>query len=72
MSPLPNLLIVDDTEENLIFLESVISNMPVNLIQALSGAEALDITQGMELALAIIDVRMPNMNGYELAVSLNE
>jgi PAS domain S-box-containing protein len=72
MSQFPNILIVDDIEENLILLESVISGIKVHLIKALSGAEALEKTKGIELALAIIDVRMPDVNGYELAATLNE
>lgn len=72
MNYLPNLLIVDDTRENLAYLEVVIRKMNVNLIQALSGPEALEKTRGIELALAIIDVRMPGMNGYELAMKMNE
>lgn len=72
MNNLPNLLIVDDSEENLVFLESVIRKVQVNLIKALSGSEALDKTKGIELALAIIDVRMPVMSGYELAIRINE
>jgi signal transduction histidine kinase/DNA-binding response OmpR family regulator len=72
MKHLPNLLIVDDTEENLAFLEAIIRKINVNLIQALSGPEALEKTKGIELALAILDVRMPGMNGYELARRINE
>ena len=72
MKNLPNLLIVDDSEENLAFLESVTRKTDINLIQALSGPEALEKTRGVELALAIIDVRMPGMNGYELAMKMNE
>jgi PAS domain S-box-containing protein len=67
----PNLLIVDDNKENLAFLRSIMRNMKVNLIQALSGPEALEKIQGIELALAIIDVQMPGMNGYELAKKIN-
>ena len=72
MKHLPNLLIVDDTEQNLLLLETVIKRIKVNLIQASSGAEALKKTYGIELALAIIDVQMPEMNGYELALKMNE
>ncbi len=69
---LPNLLIVDDVRVNLKLLESIIRRVKVNLIQALSGSEALEKTRGIELALAIIDVHMLGMNGYELAVKMNE
>ena len=71
MNSLPNLLIVDDSEKNLMLLTSVIRKLKINLIQALSGFEALEKVQGVELALAIIDVRMPGMDGYELAKKLN-
>jgi PAS domain S-box-containing protein len=72
MKHLPNLLIVDDSEENLDLLEKVIKKVNVNLIKALSGQEALEKTRGIDLPLAIIDVRMPGMNGYELALKMNE
>jgi len=72
MKYLPNLLVVDDSQENLLLLETVIKTVKVNLIQAISGEEALEKTRGVELALAIIDVRMPEMNGFELVMKMNE
>jgi PAS domain S-box-containing protein len=72
MKNMPNLLIVDDSQENLLLLETLIKNINVNLIQAISGEQALEKTHGLELALAILDVRMPGMNGFELAVKMNE
>ena len=69
---LPNLLIVDDSKANLVLLEKTIKTIDVNLIQALSGMEALGKIKGIELALAIIDVRMPRMSGYELALKMNQ
>lgn len=72
MTDLPNILIVDDNKENLELLKAIFKKININLIQALSGSEALEKTQGNELALAIIDVRMPKMNGFELALKLNE
>lgn len=69
---LPNLLIVDDNQSNLILLEIILGKSPVNLIKAESGFEALDKSKGMELALAILDIQMPGMNGFELAVKINE
>jgi signal transduction histidine kinase len=69
---LPYTLIVDDTAENIEFLEAIISKLNVNIIRAFSGTEALEKTKRIKLALAIIDVRMPGMNGYELAEKLNQ
>ena len=69
---LPNLLIVDDSRENLALLATITKRIRVNLIESLSGGEALEKTQGVQLALAIIDVQMPGMNGYELAMKLND
>jgi len=68
----PNVLIVDDIEENLLYIESIIRNFNINLIRSLSGKDALEKTKGLELVLAIIDVRMPGMSGYELAEKINE
>ena len=68
----PNLLIVDDSEINLLLLERIINKIKVNVIKSVSGNDALNKTRGIELALAIIDVRMPGMNGYELAVKLTK
>ncbi|MFY9151703.1 MAG: PAS domain S-box protein [Prolixibacteraceae bacterium] len=72
MKQLPKLLIVDDNPDNLFLLRNISRKVEVELIQALSGAEALEKIRGIELALAIIDVRMPEMSGYELARKMNE
>ncbi|MFZ4548835.1 MAG: PAS domain S-box protein, partial [Bacteroidales bacterium] len=66
-----NILIVDDTPENLILIGSIINKLEVNIIKAQSGLEALAKIHDVELALAILDVWMPGMNGYELATQLN-
>jgi len=69
---LPPILIVDDIEENLLYLETIIKKFKTTIIKASNGHDALEKTKDIELALAIIDVRMPEMNGYELAIKLNE
>jgi two-component system sensor histidine kinase UhpB len=68
----PNLLIVDDIKVNLSLLEAILKKTEVNLVKASSGFEALEKAGALDLALAILDVRMPEMDGYELAVRLNE
>ncbi|MFA7044345.1 MAG: response regulator [Bacteroidales bacterium] len=72
MASIPNILIVDDNLDNLLYLEILLRNLQVKLIQAVSGYEALKATKNIDLSLAILDVQMPGMNGFELAVHLNE
>lgn len=71
-SDLPTVLLVDDHKENLDLLASILIKMKVKIIRANSGAEALSSSKGIDLALAILDVRMPLMSGFELALKLNE
>ena len=60
-------LLVDDREENLVALEAVLRRDGLELIKARSGAEALVAMLRYDVALALIDVQMPTMNGFELA-----
>jgi len=71
MNDFPNLLIVDDLEANLDLLKVIIRKVRANPIIANSGAEALRLISGLPLALALIDVRMPEMDGFELAMRIN-
>ena len=61
----PNILIVDDLIENLISLEMILSDFDVSFFRAMSGPEALRKTLTEDFALAIMDVQMPGMDGYE-------
>ncbi|NER61195.1 hybrid sensor histidine kinase/response regulator [Pseudomonas sp. MAFF212428] len=62
-----NLLIVDDLPENLLALEALIKGPDRTVYQAQSADEALSLLLEHEFALAILDVQMPGMNGFELA-----
>lgn len=64
---LPNILIVDDIEVNLILLETALRKEQAKIYKAYSGYEALELTRQLEFALIILDVSMPVMNGFELA-----
>ncbi|MDC7235128.1 MAG: response regulator [Spirochaetales bacterium] len=65
MEEKPKVLIVDDLESNLFALSSLLEDMDVEIIQALSGNEALAATLEHDFALVLIDVQMPEMDGFE-------
>jgi two-component system, sensor histidine kinase and response regulator len=60
-------LLVDDTEENLVALEALLRRDGLELLKARSGPQALELLLAHDVALAILDVQMPEMNGFELA-----
>jgi two-component system sensor histidine kinase/response regulator len=60
-------LLVDDLEENLIALAALLRRDDVELLHARSGAEALELLLVHDVALALVDVQMPDMDGFELA-----
>jgi len=59
------ILIVDDKVENLISLERILNDFKVEFVRASSGEEALKHTLKDDFAMAILDVQMPGMDGYE-------
>jgi signal transduction histidine kinase len=61
-----NLLIVDDKEENIIALEALLNRNDINIITTTSPNDALRICWEKDIAIALIDVQMPEMNGFEL------
>ncbi|MGA1870514.1 MAG: EAL domain-containing protein [bacterium] len=69
---LPNVLIVDDRVENLVALQSILEGLPLQLVKATSGKEALWLLLQHDFALVIIDVQMPEMDGFETAAFMKE
>ncbi len=66
------ILLVDDRPENLISLESMLENGNRTIIKANSGNEALKVALEDEIALILLDVQMPDMDGFEVARLLKE
>lgn len=60
-------LLVDDIEENLVALEALLRRDDLEILKARSGAGALELLLVHEVALAFVDVQMPEMDGFELA-----
>ena len=63
---------VDDRPENLLVLERLLKDLPLDLYKATSGNEALALTLHHDFALALLDIQMPEMDGYELAGLLRQ
>ncbi len=61
------LLLVDDLEENLLALEALLARRDLELLKARCGTEALELLLIHDVALALIDVQMPELDGFELA-----
>ena len=62
-----NILIVDDRPENLLTLEGILENDELNILKANSGNEALSVMLDHNIALVLMDVQMPGMDGFEVA-----
>ncbi len=61
-----NILLVDDKEENLIALEAILATDEVRILKTTSPNEALKLAWDNDVAIALVDVQMPEMDGFEL------
>ena len=74
LPPIEELLIlaVDDTPANLVALERVLGGVGARVVRASSGEEALGLCLRHRFALAILDVQMPEMDGFELLTIMKQ
>lgn len=70
--PAINILLVDDDPKNLTVLETVLDDPGYRLVRAASGDEALLALIDQEFALLILDINMPGMSGFELALMIKK
>ncbi|WP_026628840.1 response regulator [Dyadobacter alkalitolerans] len=64
------ILLLDDREENLISLKAILSRDDIEIYSTTSANEALRIVWENEIAVALVDVQMPGMDGFEFAETL--
>jgi signal transduction histidine kinase len=62
-----SVLVVDDTPANLVALRAVLEPLGVRIVEARSGAEAIECVAGEPFAVVLLDVQMPGMDGFEAA-----
>jgi CheY-like chemotaxis protein len=67
-----NILLVDDRAENLLALEGILQSLGQNLVRAASGGEALKFLLKNDVAVILLDVEMPGMNGFQTAQFIRE
>ncbi len=67
IEPQVNVLLVDDRAENLLALETVLQSLGQNLVKVQSGAAALKYLLHHEVAVILLDVQMPGIDGFETA-----
>lgn len=63
----PFILLVDDKTENLLALESLLEDLGLTVVKATSGDAALALMLAYDFALVLLDVQMPDMDGFETA-----
>lgn len=68
----PKILVVDDRKENLLATEKVLKHLGVEIFKAISGNEALSLMLRHEFAVVLLDVQMPDMDGFETAKLMQE
>ncbi|MCB2180608.1 MAG: response regulator [Desulfobulbaceae bacterium] len=66
------ILIVDDRQDNIFAMEQLLSDMEIDIFTAQSGNEALKLMLTTEFALVLLDVQMPEMDGFETATLMRE
>ncbi|MES0874337.1 diguanylate cyclase domain-containing protein [Sinimarinibacterium thermocellulolyticum] len=69
---LPKVLVVDDTSANRVAMRRLLARMDCELIEASSGNEALSACLDHDFALILLDVQMPEMDGFEVATLLQD
>src|SRR5437899_2358245 len=67
-----NILVVDDLSENLLVLSAVLEELHENVVTARSGADALQLVLQHDFAVILLDVNMPDMDGYEAAAYIRK
>ncbi|MCD9085289.1 diguanylate cyclase [Stenotrophomonas sp. SY1] len=71
-APRPKILAVDDNPANLLVIRRVLAKLDVDVVEASCGNDALKATLDDEFALVLLDVYMPDINGFEVAEILSQ
>src|SRR5229473_1599908 len=67
-----NILMVDDQPAKLLSYEVMLGGLGVNLIKATSAREALEVLLKNDIAVVLMDVSMPDLDGFQLAAMIRQ
>jgi signal transduction histidine kinase len=67
-----NILIVDDSSSKLLAMSAALADLNQNIVTALSGREALRLLLNQEFAVIVLDVNMPDIDGFETAALIRK
>ena len=71
-SKVPKLLIVDDIPANIYALEDLLNDLDIEIYTALGGYRALELTLEHDFSVILLDVQMPEINGYQVAEAIHK
>jgi CheY-like chemotaxis protein len=72
MSDKPTILVVEDDDDSRKLLNTMLTSLGYNVLSFAGGAAALEGIKGQKLNLAMLDIMMPEMNGYEVLEKLKQ
>lgn len=71
-SSVPIILVVEDEEDNLLYISHLLIFLKYDFITATKGQDALDLATNYEIDLVLLDLVLPDMNGFELIELLKQ
>lgn len=71
-SDVPIILVVEDEEDNLLFISHALIYLKYNFITASKGQDALDLATKYDIDLVLLDLILPDINGFDLASRLKQ
>lgn len=67
-----NILVIDDEKEIVDLVELYLKNTDYNIIKAYDGIEAINVIDKNKIHLAIVDIMLPNLNGYSVISKIRD